>query len=80
MKPYIGQSLLLLLAPALFAASIYMILGRLIVALNAGSNSIIRPSWLTKIFVVGDVLSFLMQCGGMSSRFPRVCLSSSLAF
>ncbi|EPS30731.1 hypothetical protein POX_b02266 [Penicillium oxalicum] len=64
MKPYIGQSLLLLLAPALFAASIYMILGRLIVALNAGSNSIIRPSWLTKIFVVGDVLSFLMQCGG----------------
>ncbi|KAF3387359.1 Protoporphyrin uptake protein 1 [Penicillium rolfsii] len=62
--PYIGQSLLILLAPALFAASIYMILGRLIVALNASSNSIIRPSWLTKIFVIGDVLSFLMQCGG----------------
>ncbi|CEJ55368.1 hypothetical protein PMG11_01631 [Penicillium brasilianum] len=62
--PYIGQSLLILLAPALFAASIYMILGRLIVALNATSNSIIRPSWLTKIFVIGDVLSFFMQCGG----------------
>ncbi|EED22362.1 RTA1 domain protein, putative [Talaromyces stipitatus ATCC 10500] len=62
--PYIGQSLLILLAPALFAASIYMILGRLIVAVNASSNSIIRPSWLTKIFVIGDVLSFLMQCGG----------------
>ncbi|KAJ6018547.1 RTA1 domain protein [Penicillium canescens] len=62
--PYIGQSLLILLAPALFAASIYMILGRLIVALNASSNSIIRPSWLTKIFVIGDLISFLMQCGG----------------
>ncbi|KAF7718087.1 Uncharacterized protein PECH_002424 [Penicillium ucsense] len=64
LTPYIGQSLFLLLAPALFAASIYMILGRLIVALNAGSNSIIRPSWLTKIFVIGDVLSFMMQSGG----------------
>lgn len=42
-----------------------MILGRLILALNASSNSIIRPSWLTKIFVIGDVISFLMQCGGM---------------
>ncbi|KAJ5098460.1 RTA1 domain protein [Penicillium argentinense] len=62
--PYIGQSLLILLAPALFAASIYMTLGRLIVTLKAHSNSIIRPSWLTKIFVIGDVLSFLMQCGG----------------
>jgi hypothetical protein len=63
--PYVGQSLLILLAPALFAASIYMILGRLIVVLNASSNSIIRPSWLTKIFVIGDCLSFFMQCGGM---------------
>ncbi|KAE8140234.1 putative RTA1 domain protein [Aspergillus pseudotamarii] len=64
MKPYIGQSLLLLLAPALFAASVYMILGRIIRMLNAGSISLIRPSWLTKIFVTGDVLSFLVQSGG----------------
>ncbi|KAE8152069.1 putative RTA1 domain protein [Aspergillus avenaceus] len=64
MKPYIGQSLLLLLAPALFAASIYMILGRIIRMLNAGSVSLIRPSWLTKIFVTGDVLSFFVQSGG----------------
>ncbi|KOC12297.1 RTA1 domain protein [Aspergillus flavus AF70] len=64
MKPYVGQSLLLLLAPALFAASVYMILGRIIRMLNAGSISLIRPSWLTKIFVTGDVLSFLVQSGG----------------
>ncbi|KAF7591052.1 hypothetical protein BBP40_002012 [Aspergillus hancockii] len=64
MKPYIGQSLLLLLAPALFAASIYMVLGRIIRMLNAGSISLIRPSWLTKIFVTGDVLSFFVQSGG----------------
>ncbi|RDW57852.1 RTA1 domain-containing protein [Aspergillus mulundensis] len=64
MYPYIGQSLLILLGPALFAASIYMLLGRIIRTLNAGSISPIRPTWLTKIFVTGDVLSFLLQSGG----------------
>ncbi|KAM0231807.1 hypothetical protein ACHAP5_010963 [Fusarium lateritium] len=63
-NPYIVQSLLLLLGPALFAASIYMILGRLIVLLDAGHLSLIRTKWLTKVFVIGDVLSFLAQSGG----------------
>ncbi|KAJ5125662.1 hypothetical protein N7526_007839 [Penicillium atrosanguineum] len=62
--PYVIQELLLLVAPSLFAASIYMILGRVIRLLNGASNSPIRPSWLTKIFVTGDVVSFLMQSGG----------------
>ncbi|KAF4995215.1 hypothetical protein FDECE_12866 [Fusarium decemcellulare] len=63
-NPYIIQSLLLLLGPALYAASIYMILGRLINLLEAGDLSIIKPRWLTKVFVTGDVLSFLAQSGG----------------
>ncbi|KAH8696235.1 hypothetical protein BGW36DRAFT_451427 [Talaromyces proteolyticus] len=56
-----------LIQPSLFAASIYMILGRIIRMLNGVINSLERPSWLTKIFVTGDVLSFLIQsgCGGM---------------
>ncbi|WZH47095.1 RTA1 like protein-domain-containing protein [Fusarium acuminatum] len=45
---YIIQSIFLLVAPALFAASIYMELGRI----------------LTAIFVTGDVISFFMQGGG----------------
>ncbi|KAJ5934303.1 hypothetical protein N7466_003850 [Penicillium verhagenii] len=61
---YVIQELFLLLAPSFFAASIYMILGRIIRLLNADSNSLIRPNWLTKIFVTGDVLSFLMQSSG----------------
>ncbi|KAL5334111.1 RTA1 like protein-domain-containing protein [Aspergillus crustosus] len=64
MEPFIGQSVLILLGPALFAASIYMLLGRIISGLNAGSLSPIRPTWLTKIFVTGDVISFLLQSGG----------------
>lgn len=62
--PYIVQSLLLLLGPSFFAASIYMILGRVIVLVGGQKHSIIRPKWLTKIFVVGDVLSFFVQSGG----------------
>lgn len=58
------QSLLLLLAPALFAASVYMIFGRLIRLLGGERYSIIRVKWLTKIFVLGDALSFLVQSGG----------------
>lgn len=65
--PYVIQELLLLVAPSLFAASIYMVLGRIIRLLNGDSNSPIRPSWLTKIFVAGDVISFFMQSGGMIS-------------
>ncbi|KAI3392272.1 hypothetical protein diail_5936, partial [Diaporthe ilicicola] len=63
-NPYIIQSLLLLLGPTLLAASIYMILGRLVVLLEADSYSVIRPKWLTKVFVLGDVLSFFAQGGG----------------
>lgn len=68
--PYVIQEVLLLVAPSLFAASIYMILGRVIRLLNGASNSPIRPSWLTKIFVTGDVVSFFMQSGGMIPANP----------
>ncbi|PUU82154.1 putative RTM1-like protein [Tuber borchii] len=70
LMPYLIQSLLLLIAPAVYAASIYMILGRLITTIEADHHSMIRPTWLTKIFVAGDVLSFLMQStgGGMLAK------------
>lgn len=62
--PYITQSLLLLVAPALFAASIYMILGRIILVTDGETHSMIRQKWLTKVFVIGDVVSFLAQGSG----------------
>jgi len=62
--PYIMQSLLLLIAPALFAASIYIVLGRVILLVDGEQYSLIRQKWLTKIFVTGDVISFLVQAGG----------------
>jgi hypothetical protein len=64
LTPYIIQSLCLLIAPAFFAASIYMILGRIIQLVDGEVHSIIRARWLTKIFVAGDVISFLAQSSG----------------
>ncbi|KAJ5691084.1 RTA1-domain-containing protein [Penicillium malachiteum] len=62
--PYIIQSALILIAPAFLAASIYMTLGRIIEMLDGERCSMIKLKWLTKIFVFGDVLSFLMQASG----------------
>lgn len=62
--PYVMQSTLLLIAPALFAASIYMELGRIILMVQAEQLALVRVRWMTKIFVAGDVLSFLMQASG----------------
>ncbi|GAB7344710.1 hypothetical protein MBLNU457_3182t1 [Dothideomycetes sp. NU457] len=62
--PYAIQSTLILLAPILFAASVYMFLGRLIRAVDGESHALIRTKWLTKIFVCSDILCFLIQAGG----------------
>ena len=64
MGPYIIQSVLILIAPALFAASIYMELGRIVHMVEGDSALFIRRTWLTKIFVLGDVFAFFLQAGG----------------
>ncbi|KAL1975868.1 hypothetical protein VTN31DRAFT_4260 [Thermomyces dupontii] len=61
---FITQAILILVAPALYAASIYMILGRLIRTLRAEHLSVIPVKWVTKIFVIGDIVSFTLQAGG----------------
>lgn len=61
---FVMQAILILVAPALYAASIYMILGRLIKAIHAEKMSVVPVKWMTKVFVIGDVISFMMQAGG----------------
>jgi hypothetical protein len=63
---------MILVAPALFAASIYMVLGRLVRLVKGEAYSPVKPSILTKIFVGGDIFSFLIQLAGsgmLSSNF-----------
>ncbi|OJJ68908.1 hypothetical protein ASPBRDRAFT_132253 [Aspergillus brasiliensis CBS 101740] len=61
---YSVQTILILLAPPLYAASIYMVLGRLITFLRAEKLSLVPVRWMTKIFVVGDVIGFVAQAAG----------------
>jgi hypothetical protein len=76
MGPYIMQSVLLLVAPALFAASIYMELGRIVLMVDGDRHLFIRRTWLTKLFVAGDVLSFLMQSSGECPKPGHTSCSS----
>ncbi|KAF2218571.1 RTA1 like protein-domain-containing protein [Elsinoe ampelina] len=64
LPPYIMQSTLILLAPALLAASVYMVLARVIITVDGSSLSIVPVRRMTLIFVLGDVFSFLVQASG----------------
>jgi hypothetical protein len=66
LMPYIIQSTYILLAPALFAATIYMTLGRVIKLIDGDQHSIISGQKLTLIFLLGDVFCFVMQSVGTS--------------
>lgn len=46
------------------AASIYMILGKIIQITDGDCHSLVKRRWITKIFVAGDVLSLFMQSSG----------------
>jgi len=50
-----------------YAASIYMILGRLIRTLRAEQLSLIPIVWVTRIFVTSDVVSFTLQAGAAAN-------------
>ncbi|KAL3446176.1 RTA1 like protein-domain-containing protein [Aspergillus insuetus] len=62
--PWAQQQMLLLCAPPLLAASIYMTLSRLITSLNAEHHSPISPKKLTRWFVLNDIICLLTQLAG----------------
>jgi hypothetical protein len=73
--PYVVQNFFILVAPALFAASIYMTLGRIIRSVRGESLSLVRVNWLTKIFVIGDIMSFVIQGGSAGLMFQSNTVS-----
>lgn len=64
MGAYVEQSVLLLIAPTLYAASIYMLFGRMAHLLYAEKIMIMPARWNTTIFVLGDVASLFLQAAG----------------
>ncbi|EPS35032.1 hypothetical protein PDE_09997 [Penicillium oxalicum 114-2] len=55
--------MLILVAPLLFSASTYMTLGMITVKLGPEEASMIPVRYLTKAFVVEDVVALLLQIG-----------------
>lgn len=64
MGPYIEQSILLLIAPTLYAGSIYMIFGRMAHLLFAEKIMIMPARFNTAVFVCGDIASLFLQAAG----------------
>lgn len=62
--PWAQQQMLILCAPPFVAATIYMVLGRIIRVLDAEHLSSVRTKRLTVIFVLNDVICFLTQLIG----------------
>ncbi|KAJ5853571.1 hypothetical protein N7534_006114 [Penicillium rubens] len=77
---YAIQNVFLLLGPTLFAASVYMTLGRIIRSVHAEKHSLVRINWLTKTFVMGDVVSFVVQgsASGLMATGDNTKLGSSI--
>ncbi|KAJ5638452.1 RTA1 domain protein [Penicillium herquei] len=61
---YVCQSTLIILPPSLYAATIYMIYGRIVMFVGQPRLSVVEPRKVTKIFVVGDSSAFLLQLSG----------------
>ncbi|KAH6699858.1 RTA1 like protein-domain-containing protein [Leptodontidium sp. MPI-SDFR-AT-0119] len=64
--PFIIQNLLILVATPFLAASVYMSLGRIIIALDAQCHSIIDIRWMTKTYVLIDFGCIVSQFIGAS--------------
>jgi hypothetical protein len=62
--PYAFCAMATLLAPALFAASIYMTLGHLVRTIKAQSLLTMPERWIMGLFVGGDISPFTIQGGG----------------
>lgn len=66
--PYLVQALLVLISPTLFAASIYMELGRIVVMIEGEKELFIRRTWLTKVSLTSRL--YLLHVTHNNARVP----------
>jgi hypothetical protein len=64
LMPYIIQSIFILLGPALFSVSVYMILGRIVELVGGDKHVMVKQHLITRVFVTGDVVCLLLQSAG----------------
>jgi len=69
MGPYLVQGVFLVLAPILFAASLYMVYSRVVRSVHGEAFSLMPPRWTTRIFVIGDLTCLNIQGAGAGLLF-----------
>lgn len=67
-SPYLIQLMLILGSAPLLAATVYMTLGRFARTLKAEQYTIMNVRWVTKIYVLIDIVSFLCQMAGSAMQ------------
>ncbi|OCH89394.1 RTA1-like protein [Obba rivulosa] len=63
---YIVHQMLIVLSPCAFIATEYMVLGRLASYLDCGRHLFISPRKIARVFVISDIVTFLIQGAGAS--------------
>jgi len=63
------QGVFLVLAPILFAASLYMVYSRVVRSVHGERFSLMAPRWNTVVFVVGDLTCLNIQGAGAGLLF-----------
>ncbi|KDN35312.1 hypothetical protein RSAG8_11698, partial [Rhizoctonia solani AG-8 WAC10335] len=63
---YIIMNMLTVLSPCAFIATVYMLLGRLAIHLDADEYLLIKSRLITKIFVTSNIVTLMIQASGGS--------------
>ena len=69
LMPYIISTILVLLGPTLFSATIYMTLGRIVALVHGDKHVLIKQHLITRVFVTGDAVCLFLQCAGMITTY-----------
>ena len=75
LMPFILQNFFILLSPALFAASIYMVLGRIIRSVRGEAHSLISSRLVKEVFSLGGSITGLVPPSveeRLKRRLPKI--------
>ncbi|KAF7301840.1 RTA1-domain-containing protein [Mycena indigotica] len=74
---YIVEYLFVVLSPCAFIAAEYVLLGRLAAYLRCDSHLLVSPRRITLVFILSDIITFLIQAAGGSVSISTNTLSTA---
>jgi hypothetical protein len=74
---FIGMQLFQVCSPAAFLAFNYIVYGRLLQECVGAKYSLLRPAIIARVFVISDVVTFLVQVRFSPLNFMTTCVDTS---